>query len=59
MLLRTIAVASLLIGVLSYVLWGFALWAAALLFVLLLELEFELVLLLLEDCDVAGPLPPL
>ena len=32
MLLRTIAVVSLLLGALSYVLWGFALWAAALLF---------------------------
>ena len=57
MLLRTIAIVSLLIGALSYVLWGFALWAAGLLFVgcylglLLLAFAFLCIVCAFVDID--------
>jgi 1-acyl-sn-glycerol-3-phosphate acyltransferase len=57
MLLRTITVVSLLLAFLSYVLWGFALWAAALLFagsylgLLLLAFAFLCIVCAFVDMD--------
>ena len=59
MLLRTITAVSLLIGVISYVLWGFALWAAALLFVgcylVLLALAFGFLCAVCALVDIDKP----